>query len=301
MGHSILVPYDGSRQSTSALRYASEVASDGAVTALYTVEPFSTMADAEAQARDRCERTYEQARDHLEEARRVIGDRSTEFSAEFVYGHPIHAILRYADLYTFDRIVMGRHYQMDADAPDGSLGNVTEPIVRRAHVPVTVTRAVPDDEPIVPPESVLVPFDGSLPSCNALRYAVETVPDATVHVLYVRYPFVDDLAEPGVRSDENPSFDEWFDAVQEWHTRADRDADDVLQIAESLIEETDADLRTAVENGYPPRGILEYSERIDADHVLIGSHGRDYGTRLLLGSVAQQVVRRSSPPVTIVR
>lgn len=301
MGQTILVPYDGSHRSRSALRYTAEIDPDAAVTALHTVEPVPAMADAEAQ-RERCERKHEQARDLLEEARRVADDRSAEFSSEFVYGHPIHAILRYANLYTFDWIVMERCYQSDADATDGSLGNVTESIVRRTNVPITVTRAILDDEPITPLESILVPFDGSLPSCNALTLAMETFPDAMIHVLYVQYPFVDDLAEPGVRSAEYPDFEDWYDAVRDWHAQADRDAEDVLQIAETIIDDADADHRRAVETGYPPRAILEYSERIDAEHVLIGSHGRDGGgTRDLLGSVAQQVVRRSSLPVTIVR
>lgn len=259
-------------RSRSALRYTAEIDPDAAVTALHTVEPVPAMADAEAQ-RERCERKHEQARDLLEEARRVADDRSAEFSSEFVYGHPIHAILRYADLYTFDWIVMERCYQSDADATDGSLGNVTESIVRRTNVPITVTRAILDDEPIMPLESILVPFDGSLPSCNALTLAMETFPDAMIHVLYVQYPFVDDLAEPGVRSAEYPDFEDWYDAVRDWH-EADRDAEDVLQIAETIIDDADADHQQAVEIGYPPRAILEYSERIDAEHVLIGSHGR---------------------------
>ncbi len=35
--------------------------------------------------------------------------------------------------------------------------------------------------------------------------------------------------------------------------------------------------------------------------IVIGSHGRTDGSRILLGSVAEKVVRRSPVPVTVVR
>jgi nucleotide-binding universal stress UspA family protein len=181
------------------------------------------------------------------------------------------------------------------------LGNVTEAVVRRTQAPVTVLRSTFDDGEIRFPDTVLVPFDGSSPSCNALQHAIDTFPDPTVHVLYVRYPFIDDLDYLGVRSDDYPNFEEWYDAVRAWHERADRDADRVLRLADSIVGDTDTDLQSTIEAGAPPRVILEYADRIEADHVLIGSHSHDSGTRILLGSVAEQIVRRSSTPVTVVR
>ncbi|MFW6265865.1 MAG: universal stress protein, partial [Halanaeroarchaeum sp.] len=44
-----------------------------------------------------------------------------------------------------------------------------------------------------------------------------------------------------------------------------------------------------------------YVEETDVDHVVIGSHGRSGVGRILLGSVAERVVRRSPTPVTVVR
>jgi nucleotide-binding universal stress UspA family protein len=41
--------------------------------------------------------------------------------------------------------------------------------------------------------------------------------------------------------------------------------------------------------------------RDDAGHVVVGSHGREGLSRLLLGSLAAKVVRRSPAPVTVVR
>lgn len=52
-----------------------------------------------------------------------------------------------------------------------------------------------------------------------------------------------------------------------------------------------------VEDERIPRGIAHTADRLDADLVVIGSHGRRGGTRLLLGSVAAEVVRRAPCPV----
>jgi len=53
--------------------------------------------------------------------------------------------------------------------------------------------------------------------------------------------------------------------------------------------------------GRPARAIEECAEEAAVDHVVIGSHGRDGIARILLGSVAETVVRRSPVPVTAVR
>jgi len=46
-----------------------------------------------------------------------------------------------------------------------------------------------------------------------------------------------------------------------------------------------------------PREIVDYAEDHEIDQIVMGSHGRTGATRLLLGSVAELVVRR----VTVVR
>ena len=46
---------------------------------------------------------------------------------------------------------------------------------------------------------------------------------------------------------------------------------------------------------------MTYAEENDIDHIVVGSHGRGGVSRMLLGSVAETVARRSSVPVTIIR
>jgi nucleotide-binding universal stress UspA family protein len=53
--------------------------------------------------------------------------------------------------------------------------------------------------------------------------------------------------------------------------------------------------------GIPWEEINKVAEEIDADLVVIGTHGRKGLARALLGSVAEKVVRTSHRPVTLIR
>jgi universal stress protein A len=59
--------------------------------------------------------------------------------------------------------------------------------------------------------------------------------------------------------------------------------------------------RASVEPGDPARGIVEAAERGDYDLIAMGTHGRTGLAHLLLGSVAEKVIRRTSRPVMTVR
>lgn len=48
-----------------------------------------------------------------------------------------------------------------------------------------------------------------------------------------------------------------------------------------------------VEYGFPAKAIVSYASRDDIDLIVLGTHGRTGLTRLLMGSVAEHVVRNS--------
>jgi len=51
----------------------------------------------------------------------------------------------------------------------------------------------------------------------------------------------------------------------------------------------------------PAKGIVQLASDLNADLVVVGSHGRQGLTRLLLGSVSEQVLRLAACPVLVVR
>ncbi len=74
----------------------------------------------------------------------------------------------------------------------------------------------------------------------------------------------------------------------------------------SFVDETLGDehagetIEVRVETGPPDPGIAELVDAIDATVVVIGATGRDGVARRLLGSTAEDVVRRSARPVLVV-
>lgn len=140
-------------------------------------------------------------------------------------------------------------------------------------------------------DHVLVPMDGSDQAQHALDHVLAEHADARVTVLHVIDPA---RATYGAQAGIPPSSEEWFESEE---TRAEELFDAIRERA----DEAGVEVTTVTEVGQPSRTIVEYAEEHDVDHVVIGSHGRQGLTRVLLGSVAELVVRRSPVPVTIVR
>jgi nucleotide-binding universal stress UspA family protein len=86
---------------------------------------------------------------------------------------------------------------------------------------------------------------------------------------------------------------------EEWYENRKEEAESLFEAATATLG--DHEVETVTDVGRPSRTIISYVEDNDVDQVVMGSHGRSGMTRILLGSVAESVVRRSPVPVTIVR
>ena len=63
----------------------------------------------------------------------------------------------------------------------------------------------------------------------------------------------------------------------------------------------DLTIETVALSGSPAQQIVTYADQIDADLVIVGSHGRSAIGRLLLGSISQQVLHGATSSVRIAR
>ena len=142
------------------------------------------------------------------------------------------------------------------------------------------------------PAHVLVAMDSSPQATAALEFALTEFPDAAVTVLHVSNP-VDGMYFAGEES--------MYVNFEEIERRSADETERIFETARELAESYDADFETVSKTGSPARTIVAYVDDNDVDHVVVGSHGRTGAGRILMGSVAERIARRSPVPVTIVR
>ncbi|MFD1633133.1 universal stress protein [Haloplanus ruber] len=136
------------------------------------------------------------------------------------------------------------------------------------------------------PAHVLVPFDGTAQSEAALRFVSDEWPDADCTLLHVIDPVT-----VGFQGRFPGGSETWYEQARE---RAQEQFD-------AARERTGESFDTRIEVGSPARVVVEVAGADAFDHIALGSHGRDGVSRVLLGSVAEAVVRRAPVPVTVVR
>jgi nucleotide-binding universal stress UspA family protein len=74
------------------------------------------------------------------------------------------------------------------------------------------------------------------------------------------------------------------------------------QVRDVLAAEGAEDAKVAVRvSPNAANAIVEYARDVHADVIVVGTHGRSGVSRLLMGSVAEHVVRSAPCPVLVVR
>jgi nucleotide-binding universal stress UspA family protein len=133
---------------------------------------------------------------------------------------------------------------------------------------------------------VLIPFDFSEHSKAALQQAAKMVASPErLHVLHV-LPFLIPT-EPGVV---------WA-TVDDAH----RIQHALETLRDTLSEMQLGDVKMEVRLGDPGQLACDRAEELGAGLIVVGSHGRTGLSRMLLGSVAERVVRLSHCPVLVVK
>lgn len=138
--------------------------------------------------------------------------------------------------------------------------------------------------------AVLVPYDGSALSEEALAFACDRFPEAEVTALFVVDTSVTYQPESYVGA-----------KLGEIYEQREAEGEDILAAAEDEAAAYDTSISTAMANGRPSKEILTYVDEHDVDHVVLGSHSQDLIERFFVGSVAERVVDRIPVPVTVIR
>ena len=141
---------------------------------------------------------------------------------------------------------------------------------------------------------VLVPVDFSEFGKHALRYGCEFARrfGAELHLLNVVEDIYPMVPEAGMLL---PSQGDYLAELQGSSQKA------LEQMPEENWAQGIPDVIRHVEAGTPFLEVIRYAKEHDIDLIVIGTHGRSGLVHVLMGSVAEKIVRKSPCPVLTVR
>ena len=144
---------------------------------------------------------------------------------------------------------------------------------------------------------ILVATDGSELATQAVKTGVQLASElkASLTIVSVTEPLppIDAAAqaEIGVK-----------DPFAKYEQVVERGALQSLAVAQQLATEAGVDCETIhVKDSYPAISIVQTAENSGADLIVMASHGRRGLTKLLLGSVTNEVLVKSKVPVLVCR
>jgi len=135
--------------------------------------------------------------------------------------------------------------------------------------------------------TIIHPTDFSASSANAFRYACALARDceARLVVVHALEPAVPMVGEAGLVPYE----------IEELRIAANQ------QLHGLSASDPNVRLERVLRDGPAPGTILEVADEFGADLIVMGTHGRTGLSRMLMGSVAEMVMRRARCPVLTVR
>jgi nucleotide-binding universal stress UspA family protein len=186
------------------------------------------------------------------------------------------------------------------------LGSIADRLVRHLDVPMVLTH--PHEGPVDLAHEpalgrILLPLDGTAVSEQVIEPAVElgALVGAEFTLLRVVRPVM-----PSPLTVDPPTVaagvQDLLDRVEHLHEQLRKEAQDYLEGVAARLRGRGLKVRTKVAVQDPPAAaILGESQPQEADLVALGTHARGGLSRLLLGSVADKVIRAAAVPVLVRR
>jgi nucleotide-binding universal stress UspA family protein len=300
MYRSVLVPLDGSRFGEQALPLALSVArrsGAGLLLAHVQVLPALMYTETRYNVENTLDaRAREQARGYLDGVvKRLAETAGVPVSGVFLEGGVADALHEYIKGHGVDLVVMTTHGR--GPLSRFWLGSVADELARRAPAPLLLIR--PREAPADPGREavlrhVLVPLDGTELAEQILKpvVALGRLMQADFTLFRAVPPLLFTASDPtasllGV---------EYLPSLQQLRA----EADTYLEGVAGRLRAEGLTVRTQVViNQQPAAAILEAARSQQIDLVALESHGSRGLTRLLMGSVADKVVRGSTAPVLV--
>ena len=274
----ILVPLDGSDAAEAALAYVSLLPSQQV--RLLAVESDQAALSAVCTAARDC-------RAYLEAVAAPLREQGRDVDTVVAFGNPAEQVLTLAA--AADLVVMGSHGR--GGVRRFVLGSVADEVARHAPVPVLIVRGGP--QPAVQLTRIVVPLDGSELAEQAMPVAAALAADLGAPVHLLRVLDVDALratVQAGIHAAA---------AYMRSQEEIQRYAAEYLADQAQELRNRDLTATSEVLTGSPAVTLLDAIR--PSDLVVMTTHARGGVRRMLLGSVADKLVRAAPAPVLLVR
>jgi nucleotide-binding universal stress UspA family protein len=138
--------------------------------------------------------------------------------------------------------------------------------------------------------NLLIPVDGSAYSLQAVRHAMalKKFMPVEIHLLNV---------QPGLHSGHA----KMFVSEKQLHDYQREEADKALHGARELLDAAKINYQHHIGVGAPADTIVAFAKEKHCDQIIMGARGENALTKLILGSVATQVIELAAVPVTLVK
>jgi nucleotide-binding universal stress UspA family protein len=143
-------------------------------------------------------------------------------------------------------------------------------------------------------EKILFPTDFSDVSKKALAYIAKLKGAGTKEVVVLHV--VDEREIESLSQHAARDFD-----IKEVEKRRDQYTKEQLKLIKDELKESGFKVKVRTERGIPFREILRVEEEEGVSVTVLGSHGKSLVKEMLLGSVSEKVIRKSSKPVLVIR
>ncbi len=294
----ILWASDGSKESNSALRYATFFAEKlGAdILSLFVSEihfPLTSLyPNSEELIMGIVEKTEKKFERRFKRISRGLKEKGINSTSKILRNGTVEGIIKTAKSAKCDLIVMGKHGQGFIER--SIIGSNTAKVLRNSPVPVLSVKGK-GKKGISKIEKILVPVDVSDSTESTIVSSLEFAEllNASVTLLYVFW------LNPNSH-DIPPSLINKF--IKTSHQELDRMANLAKDKFLKTKKRTKQSLSTEVIYGASPSlAIRDYAKKNKFDFIIMNTHGRKGFKRIILGSEAEKVIREAHCPVLVTR
>ena len=303
----ILTPLDGSGVSEQVLPYAQSLALGLSLplTLLYAIEPelltIPRTLNPSLHVHDMVANRLGQAGRYAEPVAERLRRDGLSVNIEIPQSEPAAAIVEEAAKDPGTLITMSSHGR--SGLARWWMGSVTDKVLHLTNNPLLVIHATPGQQAEAESsfQRMTVPVDGSELAESILPHAVylSAAMNLAIDLVQVN-PSRDDYYRslsvgPSEVARVTPSYEEYINIV-------DAEAEGYLaELKGRLTQQGAASVETHLMHGPPADTIADLAASASNNLVAMTTHGRSGVGRMVLGSVAERVVRQSGDPVLLVR